>query len=125
MKTKASVRTDMENLHYKGLVGTISVDLKEKRLHGHVIGTSDKIVYEGATIEELENDFRESVDEYIELCRELGKEPERSFSGKILLRATPEMHGLVAQQAQKCGKSINTWLIDIVKEAIDQDHCSV
>lgn len=124
MKTKHAVGMEADVLQYKGLVGTVSINIKDRKLYGHIIGTSDKIVYEGASIEELEKDFQEAVDEYIALCKEIGKEPEKSFSGKILLRATPEIHGLVAQQAHKCGKSINAWLIDVVKEAVKHDQCA-
>lgn len=64
------------NLKYNGYIGTIQYDDDNEHYFGKVAGISDKIIYEGLTIEELEVDFRESIDEYLEFCKEIGKEPD-------------------------------------------------
>ena len=106
------------SFQYGDYVGTIEFDTDNKRLFGKVIGISDKIIYEGNTVPELELDFHESVDEYIEFCNEMGKKPEKSFSGKILFRTAPDIHSKIALQAEKNGKSVNSWLNDLVIKEI-------
>ena len=118
MKKKGAVQADADYMQYKGLYGTATVDIANNRIHGHVVGTRDKISYEGANIEELVADFHAAVDDYIEFCEKKGKKPEKSFSGNILFRPGPEVHGELVQTAQKCGKSVNAWLLDLVREAI-------
>ena len=118
MKTRESNLTYMQ---YKGLYGTVGVDLPQKRLCGHVVGTSDKISYEASNLEELEAEFHEAVDDYIEFCRSRGKEPEKSFTGNILLRATPEMHGSIVKKAHDTGKSVNAWILEVVSAAVSQN----
>jgi predicted HicB family RNase H-like nuclease len=125
MKKKATAHTSVANtldyLVYKYYFGTIRVDLEKQMLFGHVIGTSDKIIYEGKTVKELEDCFHKSVEEYLEFCNELGKTPEKSFSGNILFRSSPELHGKIALAAQRCGKSINSWLNDLVDGAFKHE----
>lgn len=108
-------------LVYKDYLGTMRIDLEQGMLFGHVVGMNDKIIFQGATVAALEKDFHESVDEYIEFCEEVGKKPEKSFSGNILFRATPQRHSKIALAAQHCGKSINAWLSDLVDEKLKKE----
>lgn len=117
MSANVAFVTGSNHMKCGDYVGTVEFDFDNKRLFGRVVGISDKILYEGATLGELENDFKESIDDYIEFCKEVGKIPEKSFSGKILFRTNPELHSRIALTAQKQGKSVNAWLNDlIVKE---------
>jgi len=44
---------------------------------------------------------------FLDVCREKGIEPRRSYSGKFNLRIPPELHEKLAIAAQAEGKSIN------------------
>jgi predicted HicB family RNase H-like nuclease len=126
MSANAAFFTSSNHMKYGDYVGTVEFDIDNKRLFGRVVGIPDKISYEGNTLDELENDFKESIDDYIEFCKEMGKTPEKSFSGKILFRTNPELHSRIALNAQKQGKSVNAWLNDlIVKEVggLSQSEC--
>ena len=35
--------------------------------------------------------------------------PQRPYSGKVMLRISPEMHAEIAMKAQSHGKSLNQW----------------
>ncbi|MDY7002374.1 MAG: type II toxin-antitoxin system HicB family antitoxin [Thermodesulfobacteriota bacterium] len=104
-------------LKYKDYVGTIEVDTENKILHGKVLGISDLIMYQGKNLEALEKDFQEGVEEYLDLCKEKGKEPEKSFSGRVLVRMPPELHCSIALKAKKQGKSINSWIAETLSQA--------
>ncbi|MDZ4183376.1 MAG: type II toxin-antitoxin system HicB family antitoxin [Desulfuromonadales bacterium] len=54
--------------------------------------------------------FRESVDDYLDFCIQLGQTPEKPFTGKFMLRLTPDLHRKVYVAAKQSGESINSWL---------------
>lgn len=52
----------------------------------------DLITFEGASVTELEESLKLSVETYLEHCRETGCEPDKLYSGNISLRTTPDLH---------------------------------
>jgi predicted HicB family RNase H-like nuclease len=102
---------------YKGYTGQIEVDEKAGILHGRVIDITDVITFEGTTVDEIRQAFRDSVDDYLEFCQELGKEPDKPFSGRLPFRTTPERHRKIFLAAKLAGKSINAWMDDTLAEA--------
>ena len=104
---------------YKGYTGQIEVDEKAGILHGRVIDITDVITFEGTTVDEIRQAFRDSVDDYLEFCQELGKEPDKPFSGKLPFRTTPERHRKIFLAAKLAGKSINAWMDDTLAEAAE------
>jgi predicted HicB family RNase H-like nuclease len=74
----------MDTLEYKGYHGSIEYSKEDKCLFGKVLGmTKDLILYEGNTVEELENDFKAAIDSYLEGCEELGIKPQKSYNGVL------------------------------------------
>jgi predicted HicB family RNase H-like nuclease len=61
----------------------------------------------GKNPKELRTEFRKSLEVFLEVCREKGIEPRRSYSGKFNLRIPPDLHEKLAIVAQAEGKSIN------------------
>lgn len=67
----------MKNLmQYKCFNGSVEYSEEDKCLFGKIIGISDLISYEGQSLIDLEKDFHESVDDYIDLCTRIGKQPQ-------------------------------------------------
>jgi len=99
---------------YKGYAGTVELDFESKVLHGKVIGLRDTITYEGTTLSELEEAFRESLDDYLEFCNEQGDIPEKPYSGKFNLRISPELHKQLVFEAAEQDKSLNSYIDEIL-----------
>lgn len=97
-------------MKYKGYHGQVIYDEDAKLFHGEVVGLRDVITFQGISVDELEQAFKDSVDEYLDFCKELGRAPEKPFSGKLILRLPPEIHERAAYQAKCDGVSLNTWL---------------
>ena len=95
-------------LQYKGYVGAVEAD--DGAFVGRVIGLRDMITFEGATFPEVEQAFRDSVDDYLAFCAERGEAPDRTYSGEIPLRVDPEVHRKAALRAQAEGISLNQWI---------------
>jgi predicted HicB family RNase H-like nuclease len=105
-------------MQYKGYIGVVEVDDEAGMLFGRVIGLRDVITFQGTTVPETRQAFRDSVDDYLEMCRERGEDPERPFSGKFLLRIAPELHRALVQVAEAGGVSLNALVERILESAV-------
>lgn len=105
---------------YKGYVGTIEMDFENNVLYGKVLGLRDTITYEGNTLQELEESFKGSLDDYLEFCNEQGDSPEKPYSGKFNLRISPDLHKQLTFEAATQNKSLNSYIEEIL--LIRQSH---
>ena len=78
----------------------------------------DVITFQGRSVDELRQEFRISVDEYMAWCAERGKEPDKPFSGKFVVRVDPQLHSSVTLAAQMTGKSLNAWVTECLALAV-------
>ena len=106
----------INSFQYKGYSGHVEFYPEERILHGRVLDIDDIVTFEGTTVDELERAFQESVDEYLAYCAEIGKQPEKPFSGRLNLRMPPNLHRRLHIKAEQTGLSINS----LILEAIDQ-----
>ena len=75
----------MNTLEYKGYYGSIEYDESDNSFHGKVLGlTKDLILYEGDTLEKLENDFKAGIESYFESCEEMGITPRKSCNEMVV-----------------------------------------
>lgn len=100
---------------YKGYQGAIEYDEEAKVFTGEVINTRDVITFQGRSVQELERAFRESVDDYLQFCKSRNEEPEKPFSGNLMVRMSPALHRHIALEARRTGKSVNRYIIDQLK----------
>jgi len=104
-------------LEHKGYVGRVEYDDEAGLFHGEVLDLRDVVTFQGTSVEELEAAFRDSVDDYLEFCEERGEEPDRPFSGRLMLRLSPDLHRKVYVRARREGKSLNQWISEKLQEA--------
>ena len=57
-------------LKYKGYSGDVEYDDEAKIFHGEVLDTKDIITFQGKNVTEIEKSFRESIDDYLQFCKE-------------------------------------------------------
>jgi predicted HicB family RNase H-like nuclease len=109
----------MGRLRYKGYVGSVVYAEEDNCFYGKVLGLRrDGIVYEGDTANSLKKDFEDAIDHYLESCKQNGITPEKPYSGKLVLRMTPELHSIIAEKASDKGESINDFINLAIKEAL-------
>ncbi|MBD2253993.1 type II toxin-antitoxin system HicB family antitoxin [Nostoc parmelioides] len=97
-------------MKYKGYEAIVEFDDEAEIFHGEIINLRDVITFQGDSVKELKQAFHDSVDDYLEFCQERGEEPEKPFSGKLMLRINPELHKTIAIKAKKEGQSLNSWI---------------
>lgn len=104
-------------LKYKGYTGHAEFDDEAGVFHGEVLDLRDVITFQGKSVDEIEEAFRESIDDYLELCRQRGEEPDKPFSGRLMLRLPPNLHRKVYVSALREGKSLNQWIAERIEQA--------
>ena len=102
---------------YKGYTNVIEFDSEDCIFVGRVIGIRDGINFHGTSVDELEVAFHESVDDYLAACEKLGQQPNKPYSGKLMLRVPTELHASIAAAAQTSGVSINKWAMSVLDKA--------
>ena len=110
----------MSVFKYKGYQGSIEVSPEDKCLYGKIRFIEDLVLYEGQTVVELEKAFQESLDNYLETCRNLGKDPEKPFKGSFNVRLSPALHKEVSVKAGEEGKSLNEFIVEAVQMFVEQ-----
>lgn len=113
--TKANILT------YKGYISEITFDTEAKLFYGRVINTRDTITFQSDNAKQLEQEFQTSVETYLEFCQELGESPEKPYSGRFVLRLSPEGHRAVALAAQLSNQSLNSWAADHLVDSAEKE----
>ncbi len=86
IRRKSQAACDMnKTVEYKGYVGTVEFSASDALFYGKVMGIRALISYEGEDAEDLIEDFHNAVDDYLEICKEEGKEPEKAYKGSVSL----------------------------------------
>ncbi|MBC8949448.1 type II toxin-antitoxin system HicB family antitoxin [Xenorhabdus sp. TS4] len=107
----------MKHLTYKGYIGTIEFDVEDNYLFGKLAYIRDLVTYQATTIKELEDEFKKSIELYLEDCQELNKKPDTPFKGSFNVRVHPEMHRHLAEIADESGLTINA----VVNKALENE----
>ncbi len=104
-----------DRLKYKDFIGSVHFSTDDEVFFGKIEGINDLVTFEGNSVTKLKSAFRDAVNDYIELCRESGKQALKSFKGSFNVRLNPELHSKAFETALLEGKTLNQF----VKEAIE------
>lgn len=109
----------MGKLKYKGYSGSVEYSPEDNCLFGKVLGLNGTLIsYEGSSIEEIKRDFEESIDCYLESCRERGIQPAKPYSGRLILRMPSKLHEDIAEKANAIGTTINEFVLRSIKHEL-------
>ncbi|PWW01570.1 putative HicB family RNase H-like nuclease [Hoeflea marina] len=109
----------MNAMSYKGYFARVDFDAEDEIFVGRIAGISDVVGFHAENVAELKSAFYEAVDDYVEACGKVGKEPQKPYSGKVMFRVKPETHRRAAIAAEMAGKSLNQWAEDLLDEATE------
>ena len=105
---------------YKGYSAAVEFDADDEIFFGKLAGIRDGVGFHADTVAELKASFRVAVDDYIETCARIGKAPERTYSGKVMVRISPEVHAKAVLAAQLAGMSLNQFSEEALREKSDR-----
>lgn len=109
----------MNILTYKGYQGRFDYDQEADIFHGEVLHLNDVVTFQGRSIDELKQALADSIEDYFDLCAEVGKNPEKSLSGRFNIRISSELHHRIVQKATYEGMSLNSWIASHLEQAVD------
>jgi predicted HicB family RNase H-like nuclease len=110
----------MNSMTYKSYTARIEYDDEDHIFTGRIAGIRDVVGFHGSSVVELEQAFRESIDDYLDACTNLGQSPNKPASGRLMLRVPPEVHSAALVAAQVSGKSLNQWAAETIQKAAKQ-----
>lgn len=102
---------------YKGYSARIEYDDEDGILFGQIAGIRDGVSFHAESVDELKAAFHEAVDDYLDTCAKIGKEPQKPYSGNVMFRVSPEVHRKAAVAAELAGKSLNQWAEEVLIKA--------
>lgn len=106
-------------IEYKGFIGTVHFSMEDRVFYGKIEGINDLITFEGKSVDELITAFQESIENYINICKEHGKEPLKSCKGSFNIRISPDLHRKALERSLLSGISLNQFIQRAIKREID------
>jgi len=108
----------MNTMEYKGFSARVEYSEDDGCIIGHIAGICDVIGFHGESVAELRAAFEEAVEDYLTTCEKLGRAPNKPYSGQFRLRLAPGLHARAAMLAEAHGKSLNTWVSEVIEKSI-------
>ena len=105
-----------KTLSYNGYDGSVEYSAEDRLLHGRILGLRDMVLYDGASIREIEKNFRGAVDEYLAFCAAEGKTPDVPFKGSFNVRIPQDLHQRAALYAEEHDLKLNAVVQLALKE---------
>ncbi len=105
-------------MQYKDYIGSVEFSQEDGLFYGKVLGIKALISYEGTTAKELVEDFQSAVDDYLKLCVDENRQPEKAYKGSFNLRISPRLHRELAMQALEEHVSLNSLVEKMLERAI-------
>ena len=108
-------------LKYKDYRGQVEYSDEDSTFYGKILGINDLVTFEGSTVEELKSAFIESVDDYLETCLELGKNPDKEYKGQFNVRIPVKLHKLAVRKAAIKHISLNKFVETALRKALQNE----
>lgn len=102
-------------MEYKGYHASIEFDADDMLFIGKVFGIADSLNFHGTSVDELEQMFHQSIDNYLEMCARYGKKPDKEYKGSFNIRMSPDLHRALALEAKNQNKTLNQYVVNILE----------
>lgn len=111
-----------KTMEYGGYHAQVEYDAEDNLFVGHVLDIADSLNFHATDVEQLTQMFHQSVDNYLELCKKIGKEPEKAYSGTFNVRVPPELHRMASLEAAQEGVSLNKIVENALRAALGTEQ---
>lgn len=112
-------------LEYKGYHAKVLFDAESRILHGKIEGIRDFVNFETSNPNDVEKEFHEAVDDYLDFCEEVGKSPDKEYRGTFNVRIDPRLHRELALEADKRETSMNQMVENAIDSYLHKDKTPV
>ncbi|MBN2390280.1 MAG: type II toxin-antitoxin system HicB family antitoxin [Anaerolineae bacterium] len=108
----------MNTMEINGYRAVIQYDPDIDMFRGEFVGLNGGADFYAKDIDSLRKEGEISLKVFLDMCREDGVEPRKTYSGKFNLRVSPQLHAEIATRAAAAGKSLNQWVADVLNESL-------
>jgi len=109
----------MHTMEYKGYQGSIEIDLASGLLFGKLLFVNDLVTFEAKTVPALRKAFQEAVNDYLQTCRQLKRNPQQPCSGIFNVRVGPALHRAATIRAQQDGVKLNAVMVTALEQYLE------
>lgn len=106
-------------LTYKDYQG--SVTFEDGRLVIRVLHIDDSVSDECDSAAQVQAVFEDLVEDYLETCTAVGKEPAKPFKGSFNVRISPALHKKAVFAATKAGETLNNWVAGAIDQRLQRE----
>ena len=107
-----------DHLLHKGFIGSVHFSTEDEVLYGTIEGIPDIISFEGTSVTELKQAFKQSVDDYIALCKKHNKPVLKSLKGSFNVRIKTELHQKAFTYAITNGITLNQFIQNTIEKEL-------
>lgn len=105
-----------DHMTYKGYFGSVHYSDEDQVFFGKIEFIKSLISFEGEDVKSLKASFQQSVEDYLETCREAGISPEKSFKGSFNVRIGSDLH----REAFLCAQGMHDMNLNkLTKKALE------
>ena len=105
-------------LHYKGYSAKPEYSVEDKLFYGTILGIDDLVDFSSEDARKIEDAFHAAVDDYLAFCADIGKEPQKEYSGMFHVRISPDLHKKLMAVAKARGVTLNTAVEQAIAEYV-------
>ncbi|GHT39666.1 hypothetical protein FACS189437_03690 [Bacteroidia bacterium] len=109
----------MENiLKYKNFIATVKYSDEDEAFIGRIEGIDSVVSFEGQSVNELKEAFKEATESYLAFCKSHGiTDAQKSYTGVFNVRINSDLHRKASIRAKSRGTTLNAF----VKKAIERE----
>ena len=108
-------------MSFKGYFGAVHYSDDDRVFFVKIEFIRALVSYEGTDVDSLKHAFEEAVDDYLEMCAQAGREPEKPFKGSFNIRLDPSLHQRLVSHAMNEGKTLNAFIKSILERAVSPE----
>jgi predicted HicB family RNase H-like nuclease len=100
-----------------GHKAVVSLDPEIEMFRGEFLGLAGGADFYAESVDALFAEGRNSLQVFLDMCREKGIAPFREFSGRFNIRLDPRTHEAAVVAAAAEDKSLNEWVAEAIETA--------
>lgn len=104
----------MEYIEYKGYKSCVRYDTETHKLYGKIDGIDDYVNFIADNTQDVEKEFHLAVDDYLDFCKSINKEPAKPVSETVDVDFPIEVYNRLNSQAHNDGISLSQLILGII-----------
>jgi len=105
-------------LTYEGYFGSVHYNDHDQIFYGKLEFIHALVSYEGTDVKSLRRSFEEAVDDYLKLCQQTKRVPEKPFKGSFNIRLNSDLHHQLYEKATKKGMTLNGFIKSVLEKVV-------